>query len=104
MRESDIYIQPSLQEGFCNAVLEAQANGLLCIVSDAEGLPENVVHGVTGWVVPRADAESLADMIISASELSCSEKEQVGRAAAERVQREFSLEEQRCKFVRFFEN
>ena len=48
-----IYLQYSIQEGFCNAVLEAQALGLLTIVSDAEGLPENVIHGETGWVVPK---------------------------------------------------
>ena len=42
MEWADIYIQPSIQEGFCNAVLEAQAMGLLCIVTDAEGLSENV--------------------------------------------------------------
>ena len=53
MEQADIYLQYSLQEGFCNAVLEAQAMGLLCIVSDAEGLPENVLHGQTGWVVPK---------------------------------------------------
>lgn len=50
---SDIYIQYSVQEGFCNAVLEAQATGMLCVVSDAEGLAENVLHEITGWVVPK---------------------------------------------------
>ena len=39
LNEADIYLQPSVQEGFCNAVLEAQATGLICIVSNAEGLP-----------------------------------------------------------------
>ncbi|MBK7870836.1 MAG: glycosyltransferase family 4 protein [Saprospiraceae bacterium] len=53
--KADIYLQYSIQEGFCNAVLEAQAMGLLCIVSDAEGLPENILHGQTGWVVPKGN-------------------------------------------------
>src|SRR5690606_23867831 len=38
LQQTDIYLQYSIQEGFCNAVLEAQAMGLLCVVSDAEGL------------------------------------------------------------------
>ena len=44
LTNSTIYLQYSIQEGFCNAVLEAQALGKLCVVSDAEGLSENVVH------------------------------------------------------------
>jgi colanic acid/amylovoran biosynthesis glycosyltransferase len=103
MHKHDIYIQPSLQEGFCNSVLEAQASGLMCIVSDAEGLAENVIDNVTGWLVPRGDAESLANMIISVNALGCKDKERVGRAAIERIQREFSLEGQRRQFVKFFE-
>jgi colanic acid/amylovoran biosynthesis glycosyltransferase len=42
-QRADFYLQYSVQEGFCNAVLEAQAMGVLCFVSDAEGLQENVV-------------------------------------------------------------
>jgi len=55
-----LYIQYSLQEGFCNAVLEAQAMGKICIVSDAEGLTENVVDGITGFVVPKGNSVALA--------------------------------------------
>ena len=41
-KKSDIYLQYSLQEGYCNATLEAQSMGLITIVSNAEGLKENV--------------------------------------------------------------
>src|SRR5690554_1651123 len=51
LQTADIYLQYSVQEGFCNAVLEAQAMGKLCVVSNAEGLSENVLHDKTGWVV-----------------------------------------------------
>ena len=50
---ADIYVQPSIQEGFCNSVVEAQAMGLLIVVSDAQGLIENIVDGETGWVVSK---------------------------------------------------
>ena len=43
LNNSDVYLQYSVQEGFCNAVLEAQAMGLLCVVSDGGALPENVI-------------------------------------------------------------
>ena len=63
MEWADIYIQPSIQEGFCNAVLEAQAMGLLCIVTDAEGLSENVLDGETGWVVKKRSPQVIYERI-----------------------------------------
>lgn len=102
MKDYDLYIQPSLQEGFCNAVIEAQASGLLCIVSDAGGLPENVLDKKTGWVVPRGSANALASAILKVTRMSYDEKERVSRAAIERVKREFTIEEQQSRFARFF--
>ena len=63
MEWADIYIQPSIQEGFCNSVLEAQAMGLLVIVSDAEGLHENVINNVTGWVVKKRNPILLSEKL-----------------------------------------
>ena len=60
---STFYLQYSIQEGFCNAVLEAQALGKLCVVSDAEGLAENVLDKQTGWVVPKLNPEAFAQKI-----------------------------------------
>ena len=59
-KKADFYLQYSLEEGFCNSVLEAQSMGLLTIVSDASGLKENVIHGKTGWVVPKREPNLLA--------------------------------------------
>ncbi len=102
MEEADIYLQYSVQEGFCNAVLEAQAMGLLCIVSDAEGLPENVLHGVTGWVVPKRRPELLARQIETVLQMPAAEHERIRRQAVERVRREFNLEKQRKEFLEFY--
>src|SRR5690606_3201448 len=60
LESATIYLQYSIQEGFCNSVLEAQAMGKLCIVSNAEGLSENVLHEETGWVVLKYNPEALA--------------------------------------------
>lgn len=102
LSDAHIYLQPSIQEGFCNAVLEAQASGLLCIVSDAEGLQENVLHGETGWVVPRRNPQALAERIQQVNNLSTEEKQQIRQAAFARVKREFDLSVQAEKFASFF--
>ena len=100
---AEIYIQYSIQEGFCNAVLEAQALGKLCVVSDAEGLPENVLHEQTGWVVPKLQPELLAEKIIVVSQLSVEEKYAISTQAIERVQTEFNIEKQQQAFVNFYQ-
>jgi colanic acid/amylovoran biosynthesis glycosyltransferase len=98
----DVYLQYSVQEGFCNSVLEAQLLGRLCIVSDAEGLSENVLDGRTGWVVPRNEAALLRETIRKVLSMSEEDCDTVRIAASERIREEFSLEVQRNRFVAFY--
>ena len=104
MEAADLYIQYSLSEGFCNAVLEAQAMGLLCIVSDAEGLPENVLHGQTGWVVPKRQPEALARQIREICQLAPSDLKGYRQRAAERVREVFDIQKQIDAFIHFYAN
>jgi len=98
----DIYLQYSVQEGFCNAVLEAQLLGKCCIVSDAEGLPENVIDGVTGWVVESFRPDLLHQRIREVLALDPNLRASLTTAASERVKRDFSLDVQRENFIRFY--
>jgi colanic acid/amylovoran biosynthesis glycosyltransferase len=102
MKEHDVYIQPSLQEGFCNSVLEAQASGLLCVVTNAEGLEENVLDGETGWVVMKWDASALADKVYHVNALSLAEKNRISANATKRITLEFSLRQQQKMFTEFY--
>lgn len=102
MRESDIYIQTSLQEGFCVSVLEAQASGLLCIVSDADGLKENVKDGVTGWTVKRREPGEFASKIEYVINLSEEKRKEISINARKRVEDNFTIEKQKLLFKEFF--
>ena len=102
LQETDYYLQYSIQEGFCNAVLEAQAMGKLCIVSDAEGLSENVLDHQTGWVVPKGQPHLLAKKILEVMQKSNQEKEQTSQKAIQRVHDHFSLEQQKQEFSTFY--
>ena len=102
LQTADIYLQPSVQEGFCNAVLEAQAVGLLCIVTHAEGLSENVLHEKTGWVVPKRNSIAIADQIEQILKMSGAQREQIARQARNRAIQEFTLEKQTEAFQKFF--
>ncbi|WP_443632582.1 glycosyltransferase family 4 protein [Candidatus Marifrigoribacter sp. Uisw_064] len=102
LKSSDLYLQYSIQEGFCNSVLEAQALGLLCIVSTAEGLPENIVNNETGWVVPKCDSKELANKIIEVINLPEDKKLDIAKNAKERVSKHFTILQQQQQFVEFY--
>lgn len=102
--KSSIYLQYSIQEGFCNSVLEAQALGLMCIVSNAEGLSENVLNEKTGWVVTKRKPKLLAEKILYVIDLSDEKKQTIRQNAINRVKASFNLEKQQQEFVNLYNN
>jgi sugar transferase (PEP-CTERM/EpsH1 system associated) len=60
MRSFDLFVLPSLAEGISNTILEAMASGLPVLATAVGGNPELIEPGVTGTLVPRNDAESMA--------------------------------------------
>jgi glycosyltransferase involved in cell wall biosynthesis len=60
MRAFDLFVQPSLWEGFGVTLLEAMAAGTPIVATRVGGVPEVVLHGETGILVPPGDPEALA--------------------------------------------
>jgi len=93
LAEGHIFLLPSVQEGFCNAVIEAQAMGLPVVVTDAEGLRENVEENVTGLIAKRWDIQDMAaklEKLINDPELCVS----LGEAGRQRAFEKFGIEKQ----------
>ena len=91
--DAAIAVVPSLGEGFGMVALEAMERARPVIASAVGGLPEIVSDGETGIVVPAADAEALADAIITlAGDLPRAAA--MGAAGRERALAEFTPE--RC--------
>ena len=67
----DVFVQPSLEEGFGVALLEAMAHGLPAVASDVGGIPELVEPGVTGWLVPPGDDAALARALLASLRAPC---------------------------------
>jgi len=59
----DVLVVPSFMEGLPYVILEAMACSLPVIATDTNGIPEAVVHGQTGTLVPAGDVEALHDAI-----------------------------------------
>jgi sugar transferase (PEP-CTERM/EpsH1 system associated) len=87
----DLFALSSLWEGLPNVVLEAMAAGLPVVGTRVGGVPEVVVDGVTGILVPPRDPEALASgiaQLLSDSELS----QRMGDAGRARVVEQYSVE------------
>jgi glycosyltransferase involved in cell wall biosynthesis len=69
LRDADCYAQPSVitpsgkMEGIPVALMEALSCGLPVIASNLSGIPELVRHNETGYLVPPADANALANAL-----------------------------------------
>lgn len=63
LRALSIFILTSNFEGTPNAAMEAMVVSLPCIVTNVGGSSELVQNGITGFVVPSGDAETLGDRI-----------------------------------------
>ena len=99
----DIFAHPALAEGLGVAALKAAAAAVPVVGFDAGGLPEAVVDGQTGILVPAEDAdafrEALATMIDD-TEL----RNSMGAAGQERMQNEFSIATMADKHVALYES
>lgn len=62
---ADVFLLPSESESFGLAALEAMACGVPIISSDAGGLPEVNIHGVSGFISPLGDVDDMAKNVIS---------------------------------------
>jgi N-acetyl-alpha-D-glucosaminyl L-malate synthase BshA len=61
---SDVFLLPSAQESFGLAALEAMACEVPVVASQVGGLPEVIEHGVTGFLHPLEDLQSMAESAI----------------------------------------
>jgi N-acetyl-alpha-D-glucosaminyl L-malate synthase BshA len=59
---SDLFLLPSEYESFGLSALEAMASGAPVLSTNAGGLPEINLHGVTGYMTPVGDVETMADL------------------------------------------
>lgn len=86
---STLVVHPSHEEGFSNTILEAMAAGKAVVATRVGGIPEAVVDGETGLLVPPHDPPALADALLSLLR-NPSRAEEMGTAAMRRVRDDFS--------------
>jgi glycosyltransferase involved in cell wall biosynthesis len=87
-RRAALLVHPARWEGFGLALLEAMLAGRAIVASGVSAIPELVVDGVTGLLVPPDDPDALAGATVAAY----ADRKRLGAAGLERARAEFSVE------------
>jgi len=90
MAGADIFAFPSLFEGLGVSLLEAMASRLATVVSDIAPMNRIVEDGVTGVLVPAADADSIAEQLIGLAG-DPEERRRLGDSAREQVESNYRI-------------
>ena len=87
----DIFVMSSVTEGLGTSLLDAMACGKPTVATTAGGMPEVVVDGQTGLLVPPRDHEAMANAIIRLLS-DARARRAMGAAGEARVRERFSAE------------
>lgn len=97
----DIFVSTSLWEGLPTTILEAAAAGIPIIATSISGNKEFIQDKVNGWLVPPADSNSLAEIIVLSMK-SPELRKKFSIAAAEKLN-QFSMKEVAEQYDRLYE-
>lgn len=101
-RASDVFIHAAKDEAFGKTVVEALACGVPVVATAVGGIPEQIEHGKTGFLVPARDSSAIAAAIkclLTDSHLRSS----MGQAGTLEASRRFGLERQVNAFLDWYQ-
>lgn len=101
--ELDVFAMPSTWEGFGVAALEAEAMEVPVVASNVHGIPDVVLDGETGLLVPPRDPRALAsalERLASDADL----RRRLGRAARAFVAEHYSWEDNAAQMEALYQS
>jgi glycosyltransferase involved in cell wall biosynthesis len=86
----DVFVLPSVAEGLPKVIIEAMAAGILCIATNAGGIPEILGNGPCGLIIPIKNQNALADAMLKAANMPKQEKSVLISTAKEHVRKNYN--------------
>jgi len=106
MRRADIFLQHSMtdpetgdEEGLPVGILEAMANALPVVSTRHAGIPEAVLDGSTGYLVPEGDSLGMAECLVALAR-NPDLRHRMGEAGWRRAKEHFPWEKERAELLR----
>lgn len=101
LRAADLFVLPSIREGFGLAAVEAMAAGLPVVASDVNGLQEVIISPEHGLLVPSQNPDQIF-MAIDGLLRNPERMRTMGQAAKKRAFREFDIRQMAKKYTDFY--
>lgn len=101
LAKMSLYMLSSDVEGLPIGMLEAMAMGIPAVAPDVGGVSEVLEQGVSGWICPAGDEESLGETCLDALD---SDLKSVGEAAARAVAARFSVDQMVYHYENVYRN
>jgi glycosyltransferase involved in cell wall biosynthesis len=98
---SDVYIHAARADTFPTTILESMACGTPVVATAVGGIPEQVRDGVTGFLVPPEDAETMAKAILMFL-TNDTLRTQLGYNAAQDAKKRFGLSRQVDAYLEWY--
>lgn len=95
-------VQPSLQEGLPVVIMEAMALRRPVISTYVAGIPELVLPGENGWLVPAGNVEALAEVMAQSVATPAADLRRMGAAAQRRARDRHSIDTEAGKLAALF--
>lgn len=90
LRRAQVFVLPSYEEGLPVSLLEAMAVGLPVVSTWVGGIPEVIVDGVNGFLIPPGDVASLTErLLVLVTDPGL--RHRMARANRARIAREFNV-------------
>jgi glycosyltransferase involved in cell wall biosynthesis len=88
----DVFAMSSVSEGMCTALVDAMAASKAAVATTAGGIPEVMVDGATGFLVPPRDQHAMADRLVTLLRDDAL-RARMGAAALARARERFTVEQ-----------
>lgn len=101
-RQMDIFLMPTVREGFSLAVLEAMACGLPVVASNCSSLPEQIDDGKGGFLCPVGDVDAFSEKINLLAD-SPKMRREMGEYNRAKVEKMFTLDRMAREYQELFD-
>jgi L-malate glycosyltransferase len=91
LKDFDLFAVSSITEGMCTPLVEAMAAAKAAVATGVGGVPEVVVDGTTGFLVPPRDRDAMAERLIRLLK-DDTLRRRMGEAGRERARGRFTVD------------